>query len=654
MSLKSRYADYEAVAVYLFAEAARSFPNLWEPLEKDLQHLISTVRARGDSVLTIELPAACKHLDRCLAEGKFSSGDGILTKDAAGGVSTPAFLGCLYELIFNGQDGTIKEVPDVVAIYFLRQLLVAFKKVDLPCPEVNIQREIANFIQVDAELPVPDSSWVDDSVSAGWVQRLGRGFALDGDIADRAATLFSDEGEWVLDSIGELMVYLDRVSGYIVSELGPYSPDDWSYGHGPGAVSNATRGSFKYDFTNWPERLDSAFPFADSAFHCWSAWTRYHVPPIPLVAKVMTEHSAPSKLIAVPKDLEKPRLIAAEPLEHMWCQQNLRHYMYERTARSSWLRNYIKFRDQTQNQRMAVQASIDGRLATVDLSAASDRISCLVAELFWRGNLPVLLSLRACRTHQCMVNNRVMSLRKFATMGNACTFPVQSLLFLGIAIACTLYARGKLPTPENIEALDGEVSIYGDDIVVPVECRIWFEKVMNLLWFKINPKKTYWTGRFRESCGVDAYGGELVTPAYYRGPTTRKPESVVMNVEVSNNFYMKGLTLVSDLIARTIPWGIPMVSADSGVFGFKSRSGVTNDRKKVRYNHLLQREEMLVLGVKTKSKRSQSNTEGSLLQFFTEDPDPAEMWASGTRSKPRVKLAWQWVPSAEILKGGFG
>lgn len=105
--------------------------------------------------------------------------------------------------------------------------------------------------------------------------------------------------------------------------------------------------------------------------------------------------------------------------------------MYTRVAHT-WLSDFIRFRDQSQNQEMCLRGSKDGSLATIDLSAASDRVSCLCVGNVFRGNEALLRALRSTRTQkvELLKNGPIRSLNMYSTMGNATTFPVESLIFL--------------------------------------------------------------------------------------------------------------------------------------------------------------------------------------------------------------------------------
>jgi hypothetical protein len=92
-------------------------------------------------------------------------------------------------------------------------------------------------------------------------------------------------------------------------------------------------------------------------------------------------------------------------------------------------------------------------------------------------------------------------------MGNATTFPVQSLVFWAICVA-SLQRQG-FHQP-------GAVFVFGDDIIIPSECT---EEVINDLesfGLLVNRTKSFWRGAFRESCGVDAFNGVDVTPVRWK------------------------------------------------------------------------------------------------------------------------------------------
>jgi hypothetical protein len=229
-------------------------------------------------------------------------------------------------------------------------------------------------------------------------------------------------------------------------------------------------------------------------------------------------------------------------------------------------------------------------------------------------------------------------------MGSACTFPVESLIFLGIALASVLTVRKLRPTPKNIRRLASEVSVFGDDIIIPTDCRELFFGALKVLDFKVNESKSFWTGKFRESCGVDAFDGVNVTPAYWKGPNDGKPESLATTVECSNNFYQKYMLHTSRYVASTLPSVIPMVPMRSGAFGLKTRTRELANELRSRWNPHLQRAEVYVGTITSvQTRKPLASGESAMLQYFTEAPSPYDIWSSGTSQIPLTKFRKRWV-----------
>jgi hypothetical protein len=92
-------------------------------------------------------------------------------------------------------------------------------------------------------------------------------------------------------------------------------------------------------------------------------------------------------------------------------------------------------------------------------------------------------------------------------MGNATTFPVQSLIFWAVCVA-TLESSG-FHQPN-------EVYVFGDDIIVPAVATPLIMETLAAYGLKVNQRKSFYIGAFRESCGVDAYKGVDVTPIRWK------------------------------------------------------------------------------------------------------------------------------------------
>jgi hypothetical protein len=447
--------------------------------------------------------------------------------------------------------------------------------------------------------------------------------------------------------VSTLLMNLDKISSFVATTLGRYDRTEWRFRHGPGAISERIGPTNKYCWSNWSNRLEVEYPIADCGFHNYCSWAGSS-----RLEDIGSLEPA-SRLLAVPKTFTGPRLIAAEPSEHMWCQQNLWHYMASR-VQDSWISDFVRFRDQSRNQHLCRRGSEDGSLATVDLSAASDRVTCHFVGQYFRSNPGLILALRSTRTRYLRqeINPRVESLvelRKFSTMGSACTFPIQSLAFLGICLAAVATKRGLKVSPRSIRALCGEVAVFGDDLIIPEDSRELLFQALEVLHFKVNVNKSFWTGRFRESCGVDAFMGESVTPAYWRNLCSSKPESIASTIEVRNNFYSKFLLRTSARIASTIPvTSVPSVAMNSGVCGLTSFTSRWLKRDK-RWNPQLQRIECKVRAFTARNPRTPITDDSALFQYFTESPSPHEKWVGGVAQRPELKHRLRWVALDDMV-----
>lgn len=632
----------------LMRDCLYQYPTLGAELERDLNRLLSLVESRGIGVYLRDLPAVGKHFDRCLASGEYKLSGLPLTKRFSGRVVIPKFLRGLYLLVFH-ETGLLKEDYDETAVLFIRQLTLVFKKATVPCSDEAVHDEVVEFFAVDRTLPEPERFWSSGSVSSqDVIKETYHGYGK--------STLYRSRLD-ALDSrkrikLSNFLARLDFVSNLVTSTLGSYDPGHWRFRHGPGAVSEVTGPSNKYCWKNWSDTLEIDFPIADCGFHSYASWAdRCHRD------EIQGTQVPYSRMVAVPKSFSRPRLIAAEPSEHQWCQQNLWHYFAQR-SRTSWIGAFVRFDDQILNQNLCSLGSRTGALDTVDLSAASDRVSCHFVGQFFRSNPKVLSSLRACRTHHVkqLLTPRVpelFDLRKFSTMGNACTFPVESFAFLAIALAAILTERNLPMTQESVESLDGEVAVFGDDIVIPSDSRELLVEALEVLHFKVNTEKSFWTGRFRESCGVDSFNGVNVTPVYWKTFYNGDPESLASVIETCNNLYTKWLHNASNQLAWTLPRQLPAVEMRSGVMGLKSRLPVSNSHLPKRWNADLQRNEVLALTLTSVQHKTPVHDDSALLQYFTEVPPaplsgclngPRQKWQSGVAQRPKLKKRLRWVP----------
>lgn len=207
-----------------------------------------------------------------------------------------------------------------------------------------------------------------------------------------------------------------------------------------------------------------------------------------------------NKATTVPKNSKTDRCIAIEPGWNMFFQLGCGGVIRDRLRRWD-----IDLNDQSINQRLALSGSIDGSLATVDLSAASDSISLKLVELL----LPpawykVLTDLRS--DYGKLPSGEVVAYEKISSMGNGYTFELESLIFAALARTVC----------EMLDLDPSHVSVYGDDIILPSSAVPLLMEVFDYCGFTANAKKSFWEGSFRESCGKHYFAGCDVSPFYIR------------------------------------------------------------------------------------------------------------------------------------------
>lgn len=245
-----------------------------------------------------------------------------------------------------------------------------------------------------------------------------------------------------------------------------------------------------------------------------------------------------SELMFVPKTISSLRSICKEQPEMAYFQQAVMAELVD-TIHGGPLRHLVDLRDQTLNQRMAIEGSITGLLDTLDLSSASDSVSLqLVRQIFPPHVLRFLLATRST-TVVYKHNGRSMHIKvaKFSPMGSATCFPTQCIVFSAIILREYLvYTYGhewrSHFTPNNCEkflsglACDAEgyprlrcPRVYGDDLIIDSRITPGVIHLLTSLGFEVNLEKSFITSQsVRESCGIYAYCGADVTPLLWKIP----------------------------------------------------------------------------------------------------------------------------------------
>lgn len=648
----------------ILSQIAQKYPDMSRDCGRDLSRLLSLIDSRGLPFVTISLPEAGKHFDQCLAAERLIPFRMDGQRPYKKGSPIPRLFKGLLKRVFD-DSGCLLQLVDTEAVRFLRQVYYLAKKLQLPCEDSKTWKQVHEFFTTDHRVQSPSLDWDSDDFDCDSARHLHFG-----DTSTRNRVLANrDFNEiWGESSDTRVLDYdladaIQWTADAISSRIGVFDPELWRNKHGPGAVSDLKSYQFKYDFPNWPEKLSNVFPMSSFGFPNYTHW----IDKLAAWANgdpSFSKHEPPSKLIAVPKTQKGPRLIAAEPTAYQWAQQAILSFLADRIAKVPVCRS-IHLRDQTFNQNLALRASHTQSHVTVDLSSASDRLSCWVVERMFRSNPTLLHALHSTRT-RWVVNTidrkspKFHKLRKFACMGSACTFPVQSIVFLTIAIGSILQSR-KLPLydTEVLESVAQEVLVFGDDIIIPEDSYGTLQEALSSLGLKVNTSKTFSTGKFRESCGMDAYDGVNVTPVYaIRPPDVSRPESILSSVAVHNNFAMRGYYEAADFIKKAVHsvrrFAFRNVAVGSGAFGWYERGIVSNGHLKMRWNGTLHRLEYLVDRTLVKARPSPFEGSGALLQFFTEPKDEPSNgivdlrfirdMALGPKLRPASHFRRRWEP----------
>jgi len=205
----------------------------------------------------------------------------------------------------------------------------------------------------------------------------------------------------------------------------------------------------------------------------------------------------------------------------------------------------IGWASQVPNQHLAHQGSRNGALATLDLSEASDRVSNQHVRGLLRNHPWLNAAVDSCRSRKADVpGHGVIRLAKFASMGSALTFPFESMVFMTMVFVGIEERLGRPVTLEDVKHFQGKVRVYGDDIIIPVDYVYSVIAVLESFGLKVNASKSFWSGKFRESCGKDYYDGVDVSITRMRRvlPARRADaEEIVSAVDFRNQLYFAGM-----------------------------------------------------------------------------------------------------------------
>ena len=536
------------------------------PLDRDIQTVTDRYNTEGFGFISKTLPLFQDWLRSCLASGHFSPCSVFKTHyEMQDGQKVrfpfPSFLRGLVSELANDDGSIIELTPENqerqgVVLISINLVCTSFgKKYELPLPDGKREKQILDWFQSDDHvfnmLNAPDPS--QDSVLCQVVAHAR--FTLE--------NLFMPYTKYDVNP----------ETGNHERKLVSLNFDLEKPSHGSGATSYGLANHEKYTrLLGFP--LNYCGP--DSYSQCLALFVPSDEPNVWVPSGKEDSdrlkswaRGGISKVAVVPKNSSKGRIICMEPAENMLVQQGYREALYNWVESNPITAGFVNFRDQSINGSLALTASRSGYRATLDLKAASDSVSRdLVRLLFpdW-----VYRYLDSCRSKfaRAQINiykggKRVgkrkleRKLMKYAPMGSALCFPVEALVFWALARS-VLYVAG---------SDDTNVWVYGDDIILPAEYSSDVTDLFKKLSLFINTEKSFTTGYFRESCGVDAYKGIDVSapvrcktrlPGYGIHKRTSSTDAasdqatrVVAWVEYANLFETAGLPRVSDRIRRVM------------------------------------------------------------------------------------------------------
>lgn len=311
----------------------------------------------------------------------------------------------------------------------------------------------------------------------------------------------------------QIVSLIDRCQRHIRSILGRFDLDEMSRlaKFGPGAcqgVSGAfTTSYFKYGAKEYT-CSSSCVPYVEALYssdYFWKALAAqidlahvdgpFNLANAELNPVVSTTEA--NKVTFVPKNAKTDRSIAIEPFFNIYFQLGIGGMLRRRLRRHG-----VNLDDQSRNQMLAKAASVNGDLATVDFSMASDTVSRSLVKLLlpreWYFHLDNLRSKFSTLDGVTFINE------KFSTMGNGYTFELESLIFFSMALSVC----------EELGISTERISVFGDDVLIPAQAYELFLGLATYLGFKVNEEKTFFQGYFRESCGEDFLKGVPVRPVF--------------------------------------------------------------------------------------------------------------------------------------------
>lgn len=221
-----------------------------------------------------------------------------------------------------------------------------------------------------------------------------------------------------------------------------------------------------------------------------------------------------TKMAEVPKSIKSNRTVSSEPAMSMFAQLAVNDDLVDQIHRL--FAGHVSLHDQARHNLLLKRPG----MATLDLSDASDHVSCELVENVLPHLWPVLAKVRS--EYSLLPEVGIIPLRTFAPMGAGICFSVMTTVILGIIA----YAFASIGFRWQSEAW----SVYGDDIIVPIWICDYVIDLLERAGLVINHAKSCMSGVYVESCGLELRHGYDITPCYIRDELTTLEASKVEQI----------------------------------------------------------------------------------------------------------------------------
>jgi len=454
----------------------------------DRRYVLKRLDHEGPTFLSKTLPLFSKYTLECIEAGKMLTGSACPTHFQHSKEGGPLFMRGDLKLAIAGHAPSLRKI---------RQLCDYTYKLAVQTPEKETVAAWDGFLVREERISQHSLEW-------DWTERVRK----------NAETLYP--------SLAQLQLH------DVFTEVRPFD--------GPGSFKEATELKKSGMLTDeessflWKRLDESTTGVAPSQAKAFAGFFksrptlrgRFRTPVVDRTCKITF----------VPKDSRGPRVISMEPYLTQKGQMAIGAVMAERVCSDT--RQRVNFRDQSINQQLARQASLDGLHATLDLKDASDMVSEKLVKRVFRNFPSILLGIHMFRSTHATFSMRLgerpkegktfdsihfdpnskkwlvsktIKLRKAFNMGAGMCFPILSTIVHSSAVSGVQFFT-MLPARK----ISNRIYVYGDDVICPTE---WFDFVcygLEKSGLVINKSKSFRKGPFRESCGGDYLAGEDVAP----------------------------------------------------------------------------------------------------------------------------------------------